>query len=130
MTDSNDPDASEQKVLWAVLAVVGVFLIVQTLVGRFGGHEVELEDLPRRQFRFRIDANRATEIEWMQLPGIGPKLAQRIVADRKLNGPFQNLQTLQRVRGVGPKLSARIAPYVSFGEASHVPGADAAAAQK
>ncbi len=43
------------------------------------------------------------------LPGIGPVLAARIVADREANGPFLTLDDLARVSGVGPALVAGIA---------------------
>ncbi len=48
------------------------------------------------------------------LPWIGDALAARIVADRTARGPFGSLAGLQRVRGIGPGLATRIAPYVTF----------------
>ena len=50
-----------------------------------------------------VDVNRADESELDQLPGIGPVLAGRIVAERETNGPFSGYLDLQRVRGIGPK---------------------------
>jgi competence protein ComEA len=43
------------------------------------------------------------------LPGIGPVLAERIVADRAAHGPFASLDDLERVSGIGPSLVARLA---------------------
>jgi competence protein ComEA len=60
----------------------------------------------------RIDLNRAAEAELMLLPGIGPRLAEGIVADRLANGPYHRLDDLRRVRWVGSALAQRIAPYV------------------
>ncbi len=48
-----------------------------------------------------INLNRATADELEQLPGVGPVLAARIVADREANGPFASLDDLSRVSGVG-----------------------------
>ncbi len=48
------------------------------------------------------------------LNGIGPALARRIVADRDSSGPFGSLDGLGRVKGIGPALSARLAPQVTF----------------
>lgn len=48
-----------------------------------------------------IDVNRASESELTALRGIGPTLARRIVEYREANGPFQTLEDLVRVRGVG-----------------------------
>ena len=49
--------------------------------------------------------------EWAHLPGIGPVLAQRIVADRHENGGFRNLEALARVPGIGPGKLAAIRKY-------------------
>jgi competence protein ComEA len=46
------------------------------------------------------------------LPGIGPALAERIVADRRSRGPFAEVQALERVPGIGPALVARLAGRV------------------
>jgi competence protein ComEA len=61
-----------------------------------------------------VDVDRATVEELDRLPGIGPALAQRIVADRQLRGPFGGLEGLQEVRGIGPALAAKLAPHVTF----------------
>ncbi len=41
--------------------------------------------------------------DWEDLPGIGPKLALAIEADRQQNGDFGSLEALLRVKGIGPK---------------------------
>lgn len=41
--------------------------------------------------------------DWPALPGIGPKLAERIEVYRQKNGDFGALQALQEVSGIGPK---------------------------
>ena len=48
------------------------------------------------------------------LPGIGPALAGRIVCEREANGPFADTLDLQRVKGIGPRLAARLAGKVVF----------------
>lgn len=50
----------------------------------------------------RINSARLEELE--ALVGVGPKLAQRIIADRSINGPFRRPEDLLRVKGVGPKI--------------------------
>jgi competence protein ComEA len=59
-----------------------------------------------------LDAADASSLE--RLPRIGPALAARIVADRTEKGPFGSLQELQRVRGIGPKLTQLLASHVTF----------------
>jgi competence ComEA-like helix-hairpin-helix protein len=62
----------------------------------------------------KIDLDVASEAEIESLRGIGPAMAKRIVADRDSLGPFGSLTGLQRVRGIGPKLAAKIDSSVTF----------------
>lgn len=62
-----------------------------------------------------LDPNTAGEEELDRLPGIGPALAARIVAERERGGPFHSLADLERVPGIGPATRARLAPYLKFG---------------
>ncbi|MEI6844695.1 MAG: ComEA family DNA-binding protein [Actinomycetes bacterium] len=48
-----------------------------------------------------ININRATISEFDSLPGVGPVIAARIVAYRKVNGPFMSVDDLQKVSGIG-----------------------------
>ena len=48
-----------------------------------------------------IALNRASAKELESLDGIGPVLAARIVAYRKVNGPFLNVEDLLKVSGIG-----------------------------
>jgi competence protein ComEA len=59
-----------------------------------------------------VDLNRSSARELDALPGIGPVLADRIVAYRQLHGPFRSAEELLGVRGIGPRLYARISPLV------------------
>lgn len=59
-----------------------------------------------------LDVASADEIETLRY--IGPALAKRIVADRDSLGPFGSLEEFQRVKGVGPKLAARLDSTVTF----------------
>lgn len=61
-----------------------------------------------------IDADQADSAALDRLPGVGPALAHRIVADRQAHGPFGSIAGLSRVRGIGPRLEARLAPLVTF----------------
>ncbi len=61
-----------------------------------------------------LDLDRAGAREIERLPGVGPALARRIVADREANGPFGSLAALDQVPGVGPALLAAIRPHARF----------------
>ncbi|MEO7366913.1 MAG: helix-hairpin-helix domain-containing protein [Gemmatimonadaceae bacterium] len=62
----------------------------------------------------RIDLDIASADQIESLRGIGPAMANRIVADRDSLGPFGSLKELERVRGIGPKLSAKLDSSVTF----------------
>jgi competence protein ComEA len=62
-----------------------------------------------------IDINTASAAEFDRLPGIGPAYAERIVLDRDANGPFDGVDDLVRVKGIGPKKLEKIRPFVRAG---------------
>ena len=60
-----------------------------------------------------IDINRAGADELEQLPGIGPTLAARIVADREANGPYATVDDLARVKGISPRMIDEMRPMIT-----------------
>ncbi|MDB4985435.1 MAG: helix-hairpin-helix motif [Myxococcaceae bacterium] len=61
-----------------------------------------------------IDPNFATPAELELLPGVGPRLAREIVALRERVGPFRTLSALRKVRGIGAKTLAKMAPLLQI----------------
>ena len=60
-----------------------------------------------------LNLNAADAASFEALPGIGPVLADRIVADRNRNGPFTTVDDLDRVPGVGKAVLAQIRDLVT-----------------
>jgi competence protein ComEA len=63
-----------------------------------------------------VDINRAAASELERLPGVGPKIAQRIVASRAADGVFPDVHALTRVSGIGERTVARLAPRACAGK--------------
>lgn len=67
-----------------------------------------------RAVETKIDPNVADWPELTLLPDISETMARRIVEHRKLNGRFETVEELTRVKGIGPRTFARIEPYLSL----------------
>ncbi|MDE2889626.1 MAG: helix-hairpin-helix domain-containing protein [Gemmatimonadota bacterium] len=60
-----------------------------------------------------IDLNRASAGQLTRLPGIGPKIARRIVDDRNQRGPFKSVDDLTRVKGIGKKTVKKLGSKIT-----------------
>ncbi|PKQ26431.1 MAG: competence protein ComEA [Actinobacteria bacterium HGW-Actinobacteria-4] len=80
--------------------------LARTLVD---GEQIYVPEVGEALESGKINLNRAGPTELEALPGIGPALAARIVADRETNGPFATVSELSRVSGVGPAVVEKIA---------------------
>lgn len=61
-----------------------------------------------------VPVNTAPASELRKLPGIGPKLAEAIIAYRKQSGPFASVEQLIEVKGIGPAKLGRMRPFVEL----------------
>lgn len=67
---------------------------------------------PARTADGRVVLNAATARELRELPGIGEKRAEQILALRDRLGRFRRVEELLQVRGLGPRTLARLKPLV------------------
>jgi competence protein ComEA len=65
-----------------------------------------------------VDINEASEEDFVKLPGIGSKLARRILTYRRKHGPFRRVEDLLAIRGIGTKKWKAIRPYLRIGNAA------------
>lgn len=101
----------------AAVAVLVMIALASTVAwwlsqGGWQGRLIEVERAEPMTARFQVDPNTAEWPELIQLPGIGPALAERIVESRQTEGPFLDHDDLLRIRGIGPKTLDGIRPYL------------------
>ena len=60
-----------------------------------------------------IHLNTASSDLLQEVPGIGPVTAKKIVLYRDQNGPFQSVEDLVCVKGIGPKTIEKIKNYLT-----------------
>jgi len=63
----------------------------------------------------RIDVNLADLEDLTAVPGMGPRLAERIIGQREEQGRFSGIEELGKIHGIGKKKLAAWAPYIEAG---------------
>jgi len=64
----------------------------------------------------KVNINTATADQLTTLPGVGPKLAARIIEYRQKSGSFRSTKELMNVSGIGEKNFAKIESWLVVGE--------------
>ncbi len=64
-----------------------------------------------------INIRTASAQEFMQLPGIGPSTAEKIIAYRKQHS-FASIEDIMNVKGIGEKKFEKMKPYLQLGAKS------------
>ncbi len=62
----------------------------------------------------KVNINTADAGQLVNLPQVGPKMAQRILDFRKSNGNFKRVQDLMKVKGIGEKIFAKLQPLITI----------------
>lgn len=112
---SGDGSLIDRPDVIRAVATVLVLINLVSLVGFWRLHNREKDETLRGPLRFITDVNSAPASELSLLPGIGYELANRIVEYRETIGPYQSLDDLKHVRGIGPKTLTQIESMVVFG---------------
>jgi len=58
-----------------------------------------------------VHLNTATAAQLENLPGVGPKMAARILQFRQQHGPLRRLEELEQVQGIGSRTLERLRPF-------------------
>lgn len=87
---------------------------IQRTIFAFALLAVAATALPAAAAEGQVNLNQASVEQLAMLPRVGPAIAQRIVEHREENGPFEKLEDLMLVRGIGEKTFDLIAPYATL----------------
>jgi competence protein ComEA len=71
-----------------------------------------LFSLMEESFFQKIDINKATLEELELLPGVGRKIAERIMEYRRVHGGFMKVDEILRIKGIGKRKYERIKDFI------------------
>lgn len=91
------------------LRIVTTGLAAALALTLFAGSAVAAKPQPTG----KVNINSATAQQLEALPGVGPKLAARIVEYRQKAGGFKSAQELMNVKGIGEKNFEKIHAFVT-----------------
>lgn len=112
--------SQDRRIMTVLMSVLLLWLMIEWIVVATRRPDpLLLQRGSEFQANFRVNVNDSIWVDWMQLEGIGPSLAQRIVADRRLNGRFSSIDDVSRVPGIGPATLDRIRPWLTMGHDQH-----------
>lgn len=113
----------EQRALIGLTAVLLIGMLVAASDWFRPSHSEEFSVVPRAVAppplaeiaveQGPLALNSATISELVALPAIGPKIAARIVAFRRQHGPFERLEQLTQVNGIGAKTLEKLRPLLT-----------------
>src|SRR6187200_470661 len=63
-----------------------------------------------------VNINTATQEQLETLPGLGAKVAQRIIDYRQKNGNFKKVEDLMNVKGIGEKSFLKLKPMLTVSQ--------------
>jgi competence protein ComEA len=73
----------------------------------------------------QVNLNTATVADLQDLPGIGAKVAARIVEYRQKQGPFKRIEELMNVQGIGEKSFLKLRSQLTVGGKGEAPPSSA-----
>lgn len=129
MDDTSHRERAVRATQWTCYGVLGAILLYVLIarvarplyiddLGVVRGSPTAVASLPAQAGPLKVNPNTAGLEELTSLPGIGDKLAARIIEHRKdHSGPgpaFRNAEDLDAVQGLGPKMIEKLRPLLTF----------------
>ena len=97
--------------------IVATLLATAVLVANYSLANSNVQEVTKAtasQASSKLRLNQASVEQLVAVPGLGKVKAEAIVAHISANGAISSEAELTKVKGIGPKLAARVAQYVSF----------------
>lgn len=108
-------DGKLRKSEWAALLLTGALAVGTLLTGMAGAEPEPVTAAawqPAPERGWQVDLNTADARTLEALPGIGPVLAERILAYREEHGPFTRPEELKNVSGIGEQTYESMQMYL------------------
>ena len=96
-----------KKTDWSNVLIV-LAIAVPLAIGGFKLYQKFSKEMAPGEGGLIVNINTATESELEKIPGVGPSLAHEIIRGR----PYDRIEDLERVRGIGQYTLNSMRPYV------------------
>ncbi len=118
MPDEQTPDpslkTSATTQAFAILLVLFTLTVILSVLGGRTGDDPTPDPGQSQSTGTRIDVNSADTASLSLLPGIGPGIAKHIITARAEGVVFRDADDLEAVPYIGPKLIARVEPWLIY----------------
>jgi len=117
---SKEDRMRKTKQIFIMILVLG-FILSPILILAEQRHGMNLTEVGEKASKViaeqKININTATVEQFQNLPGIGSSIAQEIINYRHEHGPFQKVEDIMQVKGIGEKKFEKIKDLITVGEA-------------
>jgi competence protein ComEA len=111
----NDCFLKEEDMTFRRIVTTALAVAIATLVTAGSSFAAPAKAAPAG----KVNLNTATVEQLTTVPGVGPKLAARIVEQRQKSGSFKSVQDILAVKGIGEKNLVKLQTYFTVGDSGH-----------
>ena len=102
----------KRGIIALLLSLMVALAIAPAMAATKADKQPAAAEATKKEVAVKVNVNTADVAELTEIPGIGPKTAEAIVAYRKDNGQFKTLDDLLEVKGIGPKKLEKMRPFL------------------